>query len=505
MFRSTLIVSILAALGTGVSFLNQLILARIFGTSAQMDAYLMAISLPLTISSLLAGVLNYQLVPALRHSETTTGGADSLMRSLAWGLGGGAAILSLIGSAAAIWEMRIMNSGLSAAQLALIVKLAHITWLCLPLAVLGTIFTAGLHIRQRFAAATLIAALPMAASIVICVLFHSAIGIEAPVWGQFLGYLAMPVGLRLALGKSRPGQDWTGTWKLLGQAPLALISVLLFVIYPFSDAIWGSRIGLSAVSYLGYAQRLLVGFSGLAVVGATTVLFPHLARQAAEGEHQALRRDLGFSLRTMLVCMAPAAAIIGVLSVPAVQVLFQRGAFRLSDARALGGLLRPMLAGMVAMSCMGLVFKGLFARGQVRAAAVLSLTGSFVYFALSGLLGSWLGLLGVGYAYAVSWWLVLFMGLKYLWREVPFWRLLGSGLGFAVRLGAAAALVAVVAWIGALLLPVNSVAGFPRRVLVLIGTGTVALCSYIAFGNGPVALPEVRLLTRQAVKLARRS
>jgi putative effector of murein hydrolase len=46
MFRSTLIVSLLAALGSVVSFFNQLVLARLFGTGEQMDAYLLSVSIP---------------------------------------------------------------------------------------------------------------------------------------------------------------------------------------------------------------------------------------------------------------------------------------------------------------------------------------------------------------------------------------------------------------------------------------------------------------------------
>src|SRR4051812_16966975 len=73
MLRATMLVSLLAALGSGISFLNQLVLAHIFGANSEMDAYLLAISVPLTISGLITGVLSYQLVPALQRAEVEMG------------------------------------------------------------------------------------------------------------------------------------------------------------------------------------------------------------------------------------------------------------------------------------------------------------------------------------------------------------------------------------------------------------------------------------------------
>jgi putative peptidoglycan lipid II flippase len=139
-FRSTLIVSLFAALGSGISFLNQLVLARYFGTTMEMDAYLVAVSLPMTIAALLSGVLNYQLVPALQRVESSHHGANALIRSLTLGLGGGATCLAVIGIGAANWMISMLNPGLSAEQHNVTVRLAHIAWVYLPLSVLGAIY-----------------------------------------------------------------------------------------------------------------------------------------------------------------------------------------------------------------------------------------------------------------------------------------------------------------------------------------------------------------------------
>jgi len=467
-----------------------------------MDAYLIAVSLPMTMAGLISGVLNYQLVPALQYAESEHAGSDGLIRSLVVGFVGGAAIVALVGIVAADQIYFILNPSLSLVQHAAAVELAHITWIYLPLSVSGAIYIAGLHMRQQFAVATILLSAPIMGSIVVCLLAQAQLGIKATAWGQLLGYVIMFGGLRVAYGGVRSGWDWAGLRRVMSEFPRALAAVLIFVFYPFSDAFWGSRIGPAAVSYLGYAQRLLIGFSGLAVVGLTTVLFPRLARHAAEGKGDALRQDLGASIRVMLVCMVPGATAFGMLGTPSLQLLFQRGSFQLADAVALGRLLPVMLGGMVAMSCTGLVFKALFARREAGVAGALSITGAIVYFTLSGFLGPRLGVKGIGVAYLASWWLVLGLGMGYIWREVSFAALVRAKFRFFAHLGAAVFLVALVCWLGILLLPVETSPYRSLRLLIVSATWTLAGAAYVAVGGLLPALTELNLIRQKILLLA---
>src|ERR1035438_6463755 len=99
MLRSTILVTLLSLLGNVISLLNQLVLARYFGAGPDLDAYLVGISIPLTVCSLIAGVLGYQLVPALQRANTTTESSDGLLGALVFGMGGALFILAILGSA----------------------------------------------------------------------------------------------------------------------------------------------------------------------------------------------------------------------------------------------------------------------------------------------------------------------------------------------------------------------------------------------------------------------
>src|SRR5436189_3542842 len=70
MLRSSVLVSLLAGAVSVFSFVNQLVIARTFGATSQMDAYLIGISVPYLVIALMAGVLAYSVVPMQVRRKT---------------------------------------------------------------------------------------------------------------------------------------------------------------------------------------------------------------------------------------------------------------------------------------------------------------------------------------------------------------------------------------------------------------------------------------------------
>lgn len=477
MIRSSLIVSFLSGGSSAIAFFNQVILARILGAGTELDGYLVAIAVPLTISALGVGVLSFQIVPVLRGRPDDPA-TDASVLSLVIGLGGGAAVLTLAGIGTLPWSVPVLASHMPADKLPVVSHAAAVAWVWLPLAVAGTVLTSALHVREKFASATLVQPLPTLGAALGCLFGYRSMGIPALAWGQLAGFVVMVVLLAILL---RPGwrrPDWTKTRHVVRHMPLALVSLLVFIIYPFADAVVGTHAGPSGVSLLGYAQRLIVGFSGLAVVGATTVLFPRLSVQAVQGHHATLKEDLSRSLKIMLICMGPSAAVLSIVSLTLVRFLFKRGAFLDADAIALAGLLPWMLGGMIAMSCMSVAFRALFAQGRIREAAALSGTGAALYFLAASWLVNVFGLLGVGMAYAVTWWGLFFLVLRAF--------KIGPDLSFLIRLTVLTLACAVSALAGPLCMPASGDSSTWENLFSLI----VSMCAAtVAFGLASLVWP----------------
>lgn len=485
-FRSSLIVSLLAAISSGVGFVSQLVFARTFGAGIEFDSYLVAISLPLTIAGLGSGVLGFQVVPILTQQSGED--FDASLRGLVFGLGGLALLAVTLGMGVLPWTLPLLTAHLPAESRLMVMQISLIAWSWLPLAIIGAVLTAGLQVRQKFAAATLPQAFPALGAMLGTLLGYRTIGINSLAWGQLAGYLAMVAFLLAALPRAPLRPNWEGTRSVLRNTPLALAALLVFVIYPLPDAIFGARAGVAGVSLLGYAQRLVVGFSGLAVVGATTVIFPRLAGQAAQGDYAALKGDTARCLRVMLVCMAPTAATLAILALPLVRFLFMRGAFSDAEAVALADLLPWMFGGMVAMSCMSLAFRALFAQGRVGVAALLSGSSTILYFILAGLLVNQFALPGIGVAYAATWWLLFFFVLKSL-------RIGNRGdLVFLLRLTVIVVLSAGAALASRLLLFDSELPGAAAsfKTLAVGGASSVIVCAAACLGWP--GIPEAKSL-----------
>ncbi|HVT40280.1 MAG TPA: lipid II flippase MurJ, partial [Gemmatimonadaceae bacterium] len=172
-----------------------------------------------------------------------------------------------------------------------------------------------------------------------------------------------------------------------------------------------------------------------------TVLQTRLSEAAHQERHADLLRDLATALRTTIAIAAPVGILVSVLRVPIIQLIFERGAFDSTATQRVAALLPWMLPGMVAMLCVVMLFKALFARGDLRAGVVLGVLGPAMYFALSGWLSGLFGVRGIGAAYSITWITIATVGVDSLYRtRERGWRVLHrSTVVFAGKLSGAIA------------------------------------------------------------------
>lgn len=92
--------------------------------------------------------------------------------------------------------------------------------------------------------------------------------------------------------------------------------------------------GTGAVSWLGYAFRLMYMPLGIFGASVATAALPAIARRAAENDLAGMRQTVASGLGMMLALNVPATFGLIVLSEPIVRLLFERGAFTASDTHA---------------------------------------------------------------------------------------------------------------------------------------------------------------------------
>ena len=423
MLRSSAIISLLSLLSSLINFINQVLIAKIFGASIHLDAYLIAISIPLLISGIISGLFSFSVVPTLVRRRTKDAedysyfvGSVLLVFIVLSGC------LSCLACFFTPNLLKMLTPTLPIRLLAEATQMARISWVNLTFVVIVSYLVAVHNAAKQFIAAVLVSVLPTLGMMTGMTLLASRLGVASILWGSLGGYLIAIPFLYFGVVKEIRFKlisinIWQDIQALFANVPLVLISMLCFTIYGTVDAIWASRLGPSNLSYLGYGQRLVISIGNIVILGPSTILTPYLAEKIALGEHNKFKSVLAKALRIAILFSTLLALVVSFLSIPLIRLLFERGAFDSSSTLGVASVLPGMLFGMVAMLSVVLIIKALHARGDVKVAANISIFCTVCYFGLSGLLSQLIGLQGIVYAYAITWWFSLVISIWYIWKN----------------------------------------------------------------------------------------
>ncbi len=151
--------------------------------------------------------------------------------------------------------------------------------------------------------------------------------------------------------------------------------------------------GDGAVSWLGYAFRVMqlpLGLFGVAVAQAT---LPVISRQAASNDRGAMSQTLASSIRLSSFINLFACFAIIALAEPAVRILFQHGRFTPEDTLATALALRAYAAGLLFFSLIKVLGPAFYMLDETRVPVMASITAVIVNiilnFALIKPLGFW--------------------------------------------------------------------------------------------------------------------
>jgi len=125
---------------------------------------------------------------------------------------------------------------------------------------------------------------------------------------------------------------------------IGLINVSFLVDMLFASRLLDPELAPAAIDK---AFRLYMLPQGIFAVAVTTVLFPTLARLAARGDEQGLRRALDGGIRQIAFLLVPAGLVAIVLAQPIVRLVYQRGEFTADDTVIVAQCLQAFSIGLV--------------------------------------------------------------------------------------------------------------------------------------------------------------
>jgi putative peptidoglycan lipid II flippase len=152
-----------------------------------------------------------------------------------------------------------------------------------------------------------------------------------------------------------------------------------------------SQLGVGAVSWLFYADRLMEFPTGLLGVALGSVLLPQLAATKGRGDDAAYAELLDWGLRLVLMLSLPCAVALLVFPAPLLAVLFHHGAFTATDVAQTARALQGYGFGLLGIVAVKVLAPGFYARQDTRTPVRIAVAVLVCTQLLNALLVPWLG------------------------------------------------------------------------------------------------------------------
>ena len=509
LLRAASTVSLLTLASRITGLVRELLIASAFGASAWTDAFNVAFRIPNLLRRLFAeGAFSQAFVPILAETRARNGDVathrlvDAVASVLTLALLATVA-LGIVAAPVLVW---LMGSGLVEFDGAVTMT----RWMFPYIGFMSLVaLSAGvLNTWKRFA-------VPAATPVLLNLAFIVAAawlaprfrrwGIE-PIYALAAGVVAggvlqlalqvpalLRIGLlpRIGLGVAavRASVDHPGVRRVLRQMGPAVLGVSVAQLSLLINTQIASHVGVGAVSWLTYADRLMEFPTALLGVALGVVLLPQLSALQAAEDGQAYSDLLDWGLRLVVLLALPCAVALIVFPRPLVAVLYHYGAFGADDVRQTVLALRGYGVGLMGLVGVKVLAPGYYARQNIRtpvkiAVVVLVLTQAMNALFVPPLAHAGLALsIGLG-ALVNAGWLLVGLRRRGTWRPAPGWpaflarvsvalALLGALLGWAAQ---------ALDWLALRQAPAERVGWL---VLVLIGAAALYFGALLATGMRP--------------------
>lgn len=381
---STVSIFTLASRVTGL-VRDQLVAAQ-FGAGALTDAFNVAFRLPNLLRRLFAeGAFSQAFVPFLAATRERDGDdatqalIDAVATILLWAL----LLTCVVGVVAAPVLVWLLAAGLQEFDLAVLMARWMFPYIgCMSLVALS----AGiLNTWRRFA-------VPALTPVLLNLSLIGAAWWGVPLfeaWGQppimalaagvMLGgvlQLAVQVPALLRIGRlprfglapAAVARAWRhpGVRRVLSQMAPAVLGVSVAQVSLLINTQIASLLGVGAVSWLFYADRLMEFPTGLLGVALASVLLPQLSSAQGRGDARAYTELLDWGLRLVVLLALPCAVALVVFPSPLIAVLFHHGAFTASDVAQTAQALRGYGVGLLGIVAVKVLAPGFYAQQDIR-------------------------------------------------------------------------------------------------------------------------------------------
>ena len=425
--KVAILVFIIALLTKGLQIVFFPLVAAFFGTSRELESFIVAYSVPTLISTVLFGNFGAAFIlfftqQKLKHGEEAAWKFASPMITVVLL---GAIVISAAGAWLSPWIIRFMVPGMESAYKDIGSRLTQILFVTVVFLTAIIILTAILQSYQSFilpAAATLFANVVLIGTILI---MKQRVGIYVLAVAIILSE-ALAVALLLA----GSGEIWRNkyTFKLNVNQLVIKDAMLMFIGVSIIGALWqinliinrffASFLTTGSIATLEYASRSVLLIIELLSVSIVVPLYQRMSSESAIEDKAKVRETFSLGLKMTAVALFPIAAFVILLRFPIFQIFLEHGRFTTQDTAEVSSVFLYLSLSMIGSGFGQMVASAYCALRKVRLLLVVSLCGLILNVFLSAILHKVMGVEGLALATGIATFLGCIFSLGILSKEI---------------------------------------------------------------------------------------
>lgn len=478
--KTASIITIITLASKTFGFIREVLIAYYFGTSSEVDMYLMAVNIPNIVLGFIT-CIGTAYIPVYNEILVKDGRKKSLgftthliiVMSIVCG------IVILLCSINAEFITGIVAPGFSSDMVENTAGYLRISMWNLLITTLISIFICYLNSNNFFIQASL------------CMLFHSSVQIVFTFLANYLGPVFLTIGYVIAnccYLVALLFESWKKKYrfntiyydnkyaKLLVKLliPIA-VSSLVTQINGYVDKFFASGLTEGSISALNYSNTIRTFVIMMLNTGLTTIFFPTVSRMVSEGKMDKVRRTLVSSIRYVIVVFIPVTILLILFAQSVTRLLFGRGQFNELSVEMTSVAVRMYAIGITAVALRDIFFNFYYSVKDTNFTLVVSILGITVNIGLNALLVNRLGIGGLAFATSAAAIITVpILGLrlkKHVTSENS-----KSGFGKFIFICIGANLLLQV-----LVLVVNHIIGYESNIWIAIVEGCIYIALYYLF------------------------
>lgn len=402
-------VTIVMVLGYFLSFGKEVVIANYYGISNNVDAYTIALQVPVTLFAFISVAIRSVVVPLysdLLYNKGLTQASRFVCQLIS-------IITILILCLIVLCEIFasglvfLFAPGFDKETHDLAVLLLRLLLPCAIFTPIGQILTAILNVHKQYVWASF-AVLLLNMSIILFILFlHASWGIGSACLGNLVGcvleisFLAI---LSRRYFKFHPNFRWRDAYlsKALKMTFPVLWSMSIAEVNAMINKMVASFLFVGSIAALGYASKINSIMMQFFISAIATIVYPLYAESSAKGDMKLLSRNVNIVMSLYVMLLLPAMFGIFTLRKEIMEIAFMRGVFDKDAVEVTQGLLGFYTVGLLFMALRETVTKVFYSMGDTKTPAKNATIGLILNIILNLTLPFVMGVNGLALATAIT-------------------------------------------------------------------------------------------------------